>query len=153
MALVLRPAQWRDVWRLYRWRNDPTTYQHCRQNAPVTFPTHLVWLWRTLRSPDVRLYIAKVEGQPVGTGRVDHVGADRELSITIDRRYRRRGYGTALIAALVEIAGGPVRANIHLANTASLAVFAQAGFLSGVTQGVWFQCRHHARRTDLPRAS
>ena len=135
MTVTLRPAGWRDAWRLYRWRNDPSTGAWMFGPAPTPL-NHLVWLsWILSARSASRLYIGLDEktGEVVGTGRLDNNPWNiPEVSVTVDHRRRNRGYGTAIVEALVAEArmsgAKAVRAYIMPSNEASIRTFFSAGF-------------------------
>ncbi|MEV6489989.1 GNAT family N-acetyltransferase [Actinoplanes sp. NPDC051633] len=104
------------------------------------------WLWRIRlddigQDPAAAEWIARAV-LDAGTGRVvGHGGfhgppdedATVEIAYTVDPAFRRRGYATAIVAALLErVAADPrvraVRASIRPDNVASLATIAKFGF-------------------------
>jgi RimJ/RimL family protein N-acetyltransferase len=106
--ITLRRAGWRDLSRLYRWRNDAETRAMMRGTAPIGRLEHLAW-WlrlcqRSRQSPvAARQFVAEDEvGAPIGAGRLDIVGVVADFDLLVAPDARGRGYGTALIGALVE---------------------------------------------------
>jgi RimJ/RimL family protein N-acetyltransferase len=103
----------------------------------VSRQDHETWLARALASPDRRLFVAEHDGRPIGTVRFDRSGDAWEVSITVAPAARGRRLATPMLLA-AERALGPValRANVHHANTASLALFRRAGYRLA-TDGEW----------------
>ena len=132
---TVRPAT--DAALLLSWRNDPETRRWSRTPDPVPVADHQSWLSRTLASPDRRLFVAEHEGRPVGTVRFDRAGEAWEVNITVAPSARGRRLAAPMLLA-AERALGPavIRANVHHANTASLAVFRRVGYRL-TTDGEW----------------
>jgi RimJ/RimL family protein N-acetyltransferase len=84
----------------------------------------------------VRAVVTEPDGVVIGHGGYHGPPDDRgmvEVGYTVDPAYRRRGYATAILAALLERAGSEpavrvVRASISPDNAASLATIAKFGF-------------------------
>lgn len=143
-GLSLRPATPEDAARLYAWRMDPGTRANSLAPAAITPAEHRHWLTKNLANPTRRLYIAEGPEGPVGTGRLDLTASVRagewaleaapvaEVSVTVAPEVRGQGWGTRLVAALVEAARGLGRhrleARIKADNTPSLLVFLRNGF-------------------------
>ena len=125
---------------LLRLRNDPLTRAMSLASEEVASDAHAAWLAAMLADPRRQLFVAR-EGEPVGSGRIDMNGEGAELSWTIGPEHRGRGYGLALVRALIAAAPpGPLTARIKSANTASLAIAARCGFVEVAAEGglqVW----------------
>lgn len=122
MTLTLRPATWRDLPRLRRWRNDPETVRWSNGRR-VTWRDHLGWWWSA--PPWRRVYVAEVDGRPMGVGRL----GSGVLGYSVDADWRGCGLGTQLVAALVAHAPpGPLWAETHADHAASHAVLRKNGF-------------------------
>lgn len=137
---VLRPANEDDEALLLEWRNDPETRRQSLQQAPVTTAEHARWLRERLaRRSECRIYVAEVDGAPVGQARVDRVGDDRgEISVALSAASRGRGLGRALIAkasqaAVADLGVRTVTAIVKSQNAASLRAFEAAGYRDPVT--------------------
>ena len=125
----------RDWARLFAWRNDPLTRENSLSTVEVTLEDHMRWLTETLKRDDVRLFVATHpdSGVTVGTGRLNlKPDGVVELSLTVDPHQRGAGYAGQIIAGLVAHAPAGttrLRAEVRLANGASLRAFAGHGFL------------------------
>jgi hypothetical protein len=69
--MQLRPAAMTDTSLLLGWRNDPQTKANSRNTERVRLAEHQQWLAQTLQNLDRQLYIAEVDGTPLGTVRAD----------------------------------------------------------------------------------
>ena len=124
----LRPATLEDAQRLFAWRNDPLTRAQSLQQQPVEWQAHLNWLQASLQNPDRQLFIAESAGltgqeQPLtlGTVRADKTEETYELSWTVAPEERGKGWGSKMVAALIERlpAGAGYKAIVLLTNPAS----------------------------------
>ncbi len=125
--LILRPVTWADSARLLRWRNDPETRRNSRNPEPVESDSHQDWLRRKLAAENCRLMIAEVAGRSIGTVRADFDSEAWWLSWSIDPNERGKGYGTAMVAAMVARLHGRVRATTKCGNLASERIAVAVG--------------------------
>lgn len=142
--VTLRLATVEEDWaRLFWWRNDPATREASLDREPVALEDHLGWLGRACSGKaGLTLYVARdpLHESPVGTGRIDRAGKGKaELSVTVSPACRGRGYGEAIVRALLaKLDGGTtVVARVRESNWSSLCLFATCGFdVRRVTDGV-----------------
>ena len=96
---------------------------------------HWKWVVGFMRHHFPTVYIAEVNGVPVGTAQI----ADRRwnaaergfassLSITVAPACRSRGYATPIIEAVCKCEWGPFLAEVRADNMASRRAFTRAGF-------------------------
>lgn len=141
----LRPATLRDKAALLKWRNDPDTRRQSRSTVVVRMASHALWLSRTLKNPETRLYVAiDVNGTEVGTGRIDYRGqGTAEINLTVAPEHRGRGLAASIIDALGEEAAGlgwpHLVARVKAVNVRSVRAFTRVGF---ITDG----CIHFERK-------
>jgi RimJ/RimL family protein N-acetyltransferase len=91
---------------------------------PIAWPDHLKWLTARLTREAPNLFIGEIDGEPVGTFRVD----GDEISYTVAPEARRRGVGSALLSKAEERFGA-LRAEIFKRNTASIKVAKRSGMM------------------------
>jgi RimJ/RimL family protein N-acetyltransferase len=141
MTLVLRRAEETDAERLLAWRNDPETRANSRRQHILTWAELIEAAPGTQRET----YVGEIDGNPVGSVRLDYTGQDCELSWTVAPESRGHGIGRALVAAAIAQA----RTNMLIAaikpdNLASRRIAEALGFTQyGEEQGleVWrLQC-------------
>jgi UDP-2,4-diacetamido-2,4,6-trideoxy-beta-L-altropyranose hydrolase len=127
----LRPAEASDARQLWEWVNEPHARAMSFTQRPIPWEEHVEWLGAKLRDPDSHIFMAELEGRPVGQVRFDVAGTDAEIAISVDAVERGRGLGAALIAAatrrLFETSPtGAIVARVRPENRASAM-----GFLDG----------------------
>ena len=128
-SLDLRPAELEDAERLLQWRNDEQTRSASHDTEIVSFEDHLRWLVRTLENPNRRLFVAVVDGTPVGTVRADLDCGVWELSWTIAPEARGKCIGKQMVAAFASELEKPIRAEIRKDNIASIKIAEHAGMV------------------------
>lgn len=126
-ALKLRPATIDDADLLFAWRNDALTREASHGTAPVARDEHFAWLTRTLGDPRRKLFVAEVNGVPVGTVRSDFADGVCELSWTVAPSARGRGVGQRMVAQLAAGIAEPIRAEVKAGNAASVRIAVHAG--------------------------
>lgn len=125
--MILRAATPADARVLYEWRNDPSTRQGMHSTAQFDYASHCAWLTRSLNIETRRIYIAEVDGTPVGTVRTDLVGGMTEFSWTISPEHRGRGFGKQMVALAVALVEGPIHVEVKSGNVASARIAEEVG--------------------------
>ena len=140
IRLSLRPATQQD-WRcLWDWRNDPATREASFDTAPIPLQDHKRWLARKLEGGETRIFIVlDADGRGIGYVRFDIREGNAEISVSVDRGERGKGYGAAAIRHGCErlLATEAIERVIALVkgdNPASLAAFKKAGFVDAGVQ-------------------
>jgi RimJ/RimL family protein N-acetyltransferase len=126
-GIRLRRANIDDSELLLKWRNDPVTRRFSRNSAYIKREEHRNWISASLKNPNRQIYIAEKGGTPVGTVRADFDGHAYELSWTVAPGARGRNIGKKMVARLVNVLGGPVRAEVKKDNIASVKVARAVG--------------------------
>jgi len=121
-------------------RNDADAVLHSRSHRVIRREEHARWFSARIDDPGTRLRVAAVQGELVGTVRVDVRGGVGEVGIAVVPTFRGQGYGTALLEALLaDVATDPqvvaLTASIHEGNTPSMRAFAKAGFAPNGADG------------------
>lgn len=104
-------------------RNEELTRAMFKTYEPVARETHIAWLTARLAREKPNLYIAEVDGAPVGTIRVD---ADCTLSYATAPSYRRKGYATQMLRWAYD-KFGVLTAEVYVDNTPSIRAATKAG--------------------------
>ena len=143
--MKLRLAERDDAERLFEWRNDSTTRLNSISSEPVSWPDHVAWLEQSLSMPERALYVAEVDGEPIGTVRLDLADV-AIISITVAPEHRGRGLAVPMIeAGCDKVQDMSVVAEIRPSNVASIRAFERAGFVpDGSAPGL---LRYWLRRT------
>ena len=142
-AVTLRPASWRDCWRLWRWRNHPTTRAMMRETDSIGLIEHLYWFAVSRQVTTRFVFIAEANGRPIGSARLDF-HADwqtAECDIIVAPHERGHGYAPSILRWLViaATAGKATRliATVRMENRASRRAFKSAGFRTVDTERGW----------------
>ena len=69
--MKLRPATFNDESLLLQWRNEPQARANSSYSGEVTPEGHKAWLQRIMLDNETHLYIAEIEGIPIGQGRIE----------------------------------------------------------------------------------
>lgn len=136
--MILRPATFADEKLLLNWRNDPTVLAVSSNPLAVTAESHKAWLFNIMRDNDTHLYIAEVDGVPVGRGQIERAWKAISkkmdaclIGYSIASEYRGQGHGFELVHTLIQCArllGYPtVSCRIQRTNARSIAVAVKAG--------------------------
>ena len=139
-ALRLRPATLDDSRRLLDWRNDAETRRQSKTDGVVALSDHETWLARVLESVDIRLRIAEIAGDAVGSVRADREDKRWTLSWTVAPEARGRNAGVRMVDAMIRELAAPVRAEIKPGNAASLRMAEKLGMTRIADEGgmtVW----------------
>lgn len=127
--IELRRARLDDARFLYDVANDPVTRAMSFTSGPIEWATHVAWLDRVLTDPERRLWVAELDGVPVGTCRLDVSNGCEVVSVAVEPDCRGQGLAVPIIEALCREARLPLVAEIKAENVASVRVFERAGFL------------------------
>lgn len=96
--MELRLATMDDALILFDWRNDQVSRQNFINQKLVSWTEHIDWLKDSLANPHRQIFIATVDGCPVGQIRLDEIDEVRtELSWTIAPEERAKGYGKEMV--------------------------------------------------------
>lgn len=122
--MKLRPATLADAEMLLAWRNDPEARRQSFTTHEITATEMGAWLPSRVHT----IRIAMDGDVPVGQVRI---APDGMLSFSVDACQRGRGYGTEIIAAVMDVAvsnGVSLIAQVKLGNKASNRVFQRLGW-------------------------
>jgi UDP-2,4-diacetamido-2,4,6-trideoxy-beta-L-altropyranose hydrolase len=132
--LVLRAAREEDARLLWEWANDPVVRASAFDERPIAWDTHVEWLRRRLADTYARIYIALApDGAPLGQVRFEGDNDVVEISLSVSREFRGRGWGPALIDAgsrrvFADTAASTICARVKGINKASRSAFHDADF-------------------------
>ncbi len=146
--LMLRALEPSDVDTLYIWENSPEMWNFGVFQAP--YSRQQIWEYvrdydsNPLKSGQLRLII-DVDGVSVGTVDlydIDPTNSRAMVGVMIRKKFRRTGYALAALKLMADYAVGPLAlrqlaATVAEDNTASLALFAKAGYEHTATLPRW----------------
>lgn len=124
----IRRAAVEDAEVLHAWRNHPETRIMMHSVGEIQLTEHVSWLSATLQRDDRELFIAEIDGRPVGTVRVDHHDTHCELSYTVDPEQRGKGIATDMIGQICDCIQKEVWLEIKRKNLGSIRVAEKCGF-------------------------
>lgn len=121
--MLIREAALTDAGFLLDLRNDELTRAMCKTHEPVERKTHIAWLTARLGRKTPDLYVAEINGVPVGTIRID---AGMSLSYATAPAYRGKGYATEMLQWAHDKFGVLI-AEIYADNIPSIRAATKAG--------------------------
>lgn len=130
----LRPVIPDDAKLLWEWANDPTVRSVSFTTDPIPWDQHVRWFGERLRDPATVFFIATdPAGDSLGQIRFDVRGEEAEVSVSLARKSRGHGYGSAIILAgsrkLFESSSvRTLQAYVKDGNEPSVRAFLKAGY-------------------------
>lgn len=132
--LRLRAAQPDDRLLLFNWINEPAVRQFSLNPAPVPLAMHTHWYQHKLTDQNCFIFIAEMQGKPVGMIRFDISNQEAMISYLLDSAYRGQGLGTLLLQkGTAKLRAATTRFRrfsglVQTHNPASIRAFEKAGF-------------------------
>jgi UDP-2,4-diacetamido-2,4,6-trideoxy-beta-L-altropyranose hydrolase len=132
--ISLRPAYKSDCELLWKWANEPEVRSVSFSPAHISWEHHVEWFNQKITDPGCTMYIALNErNRPVGQVRFEIEANEAVISVSLDRNFRGRGYGSALIGtACRELFTSSninsINAYVKPGNELSIRAFRKAGF-------------------------
>ena len=134
--LRLRLVRDEDCHRLWEWANDPQVRLTSYSTEMISWEDHMEWFDGVTADPNCRIWIAvDNEDRLVGQIRFEACGPrEAKIDVSIDRRFRRRGYGSMMIdlgvqAMFARTATQLLHAHIRQGNEVSIRAFERAEFV------------------------
>lgn len=135
--MTLRPMTMEDAKDMFRWKNDPQTREFAiKTQDEITWASHYTWLEKNVHLFQV---IEEVGNRKIGAVRIEDItispppgyiklvnGPELEISIWIDEKFRKCGWGTE---AIKKVRKHYMTAKIVVGNIPSMRAFIKAGFL------------------------
>jgi UDP-2,4-diacetamido-2,4,6-trideoxy-beta-L-altropyranose hydrolase len=145
----LRRATAADRSQIWRWANDPSVRSASFSTDPIPWRRHEEWFDSRLKDPNCELFIA-VDASDRPLGQVRFELADREaiVSVSVDRRHRKKGYGQRIIERACQRLFDKrkvtlIHAYLRPENRASRRLFDKAGFRPLEAAKIRGQAAHH----------
>lgn len=136
-GLSVRDADENDADLLWRWANDPVVRRNAINQGQIPWPDHVAWFTSKLDNPDSHIFVGLMGDVPVGQVRFDRnrSAGVAEIDISIAPDQRGKGLGASLLlhaeaAWRRRCYNGKLIARVKRTNSASLAMFASAGYSS-----------------------
>lgn len=134
IQFTLRELSANDVHLLYEWVNDEAVREASIASGNIEFKDHEKWFNHKLASTKTHIFIAEIEGKPVGQIRFDREQGYFMIDYSIAKSHRGKGLGKMLISLGVQRLCGihdnaKIKAVVKLSNTSSKRVFEKMGFV------------------------
>jgi UDP-2,4-diacetamido-2,4,6-trideoxy-beta-L-altropyranose hydrolase len=153
--LRLRRASEDDCRLVWEWAKDPDVRAVSFSSEPIPWEQHIQWFKSKIDDPHCIFYIAvNSDDMPIGQARYDREGNQAIVSISIDRRFRGKGYGSRLIwlasREAFDVSGtDTIHAYVKQGNEASVRAFVKAGFKNRATTTIrGYEAIHLVLRKD-----
>ena len=95
--LKLRRVTPADLDLIFQWAND----KECRENSfstkKIPYERHCQWFKKKLEDKDSHLFVLEKGNLPIGMLRFDYQGDCAEISYSIAREHRGKGYGKKIL--------------------------------------------------------
>jgi UDP-2,4-diacetamido-2,4,6-trideoxy-beta-L-altropyranose hydrolase len=130
----LRPVREDDCQLLWEWANDPDVRAASFSTELITWEQHIKWFKLKIEDPDCLILIAMdSKGSPIGQARFERKGDEAQISISVGKEFRDRGYGSHIIELaskkVFEVLGiHKIDCYIKIGNKLSQSAFRNAGY-------------------------
>ena len=131
----LRKVAVEDCRLIWKWANDPLVRAESFASDAIPYNDHVEWFKSKIKSPDCCFFIAENSNEkPFGQIRFELEGKEAVASVSLDREFRNKGYGSKIIALaskkLFQISDvNVIHACIKKENVVSASAFIKAGFI------------------------
>lgn len=100
----LRPVTAEDAKLLFEWTNEAETRKNSFSSEPVLWENHVQWLDKKLKDKNCLFFIMMLNGNPVGTIRldIDEGSKTGTISYSIDKQFRGIGLGGRILVLVEE---------------------------------------------------
>lgn len=123
-----RQANLGDASLLFAWANDETVRAKSKNTDLITWQEHLEWFSDKLLQNKSRVFIYFNHIHAVGNLRLDLINKEDKISYLVDKAYRGRGFGDAIIKDAMEKSQRNLIADVKIENAASNKIFEKNGF-------------------------
>ncbi len=154
-SLRLRVLGEADCQLLWEWANDPEVRALSFSSEPIPQWQHVQWFKTKLSDPNCLIYLAiDRDDIPIGQIRYEIENNEAVVSVSIDRQFRNRGYGSTLIQLASQQAFhianlARIHAYIKPVNQASIRAFVKANFINfGISQVKGAQAVHLCKERE-----
>jgi len=133
--IKLRKASAADCRRIWQWSSDPAVREESFISDPIPYHDHVEWFKKKISDSDCYLFIAEEgDNKPIGQIRFELTGHHATVSVSLDQKFRYKGYGSKIIALASQdifatTTTNLIHAYIKRGNIASTSAFKKAGFI------------------------
>ena len=132
--LLLRNATTEDMSLYFRWANDPEVRSNAINADPISQTTHENWFRARISSPESHLFVAELNGRPIGQIRFDTVAGNAlQITFSVDKSYRGKGLGQQMLTIglkkMKSLDFKVFSASVKQYNKPSIQCFTRNGFI------------------------
>jgi UDP-2,4-diacetamido-2,4,6-trideoxy-beta-L-altropyranose hydrolase len=133
--LNFKKADNEDAELIYNWANDPEVRSNAVNKEPIIYKNHLIWFNKKLKSDETIIFIAYLEGIPIGQVRFDKNQTDWQIDYLIDLKYRGKGLGKEIVLEGMKLMKELFNTNLKFTafvkatNIASIKVFKKLDYV------------------------
>jgi RimJ/RimL family protein N-acetyltransferase len=133
--IYFRFADENDCKLLFDWRNDEGVRKKSGDTSELKYDSHKTWFLNALNNSDIIIFIMLNEKyQEIGQVRLNISNKENVISISLDKEFRGKGYGTLAIKKSSELfinkfKTGQIIAKIKKDNIPSIKSFEKAGYV------------------------
>jgi UDP-2,4-diacetamido-2,4,6-trideoxy-beta-L-altropyranose hydrolase len=130
----LRPVREDDCRLLWEWANDADVRAASFSSEPITWEHHLEWFKSKMGDRDCLILVAvDREGMSIGQVRFERKGNEARISMSVDKAFRDKGYGSRIIGLASESVFEMfdvhrIDSYIKIENKKSKSAFTNAGY-------------------------
>ncbi len=141
-TINLRRATREDCDLLFHWRNE----KECRENSinteEVPYETHCAWFEKRMKDDNTLIFIGMSGEECVGMVRVDVEESTGNISYSIDKKFRGRGFGRSILMELENEADIRkkiivLQAQVKQTNLMSRSIFIKLGYEEEFLNGLY----------------
>lgn len=97
MNIAIRKAKFKDSIFLFHLKNEKKSMLNSFNSNPIHLKKHNLWLEKIIRHKNKNLLIAEENNEKIGMIRYDLEDIFTYVSINIEKKFRGRGYGVAIL--------------------------------------------------------
>jgi UDP-4-amino-4,6-dideoxy-N-acetyl-beta-L-altrosamine N-acetyltransferase len=136
--ITLKEATEDDCHTLFQWRNHPKVREYFFDDRLISYHEHKKWFHNSLQRDDRLIFVAHLDGKPVGVIRFDMVKPEMrvaEIDIYVAPQRQGQGLGKKILAEGEDWVRERTRVRSLVArvieeNQASVKMFKSCGFIS-----------------------
>ena len=98
----LRRANIDDMMLFFDWVNEKTVRQNSFSTDIISIDNHKAWFEKSLKNKDRYIYVLMKDDLPLGQIRFDVSDEKAEIDYSIDKSYRKKGFGNIIISLGIE---------------------------------------------------
>ena len=148
-CFTFQKIQSADKKQVFEWSNAAAVRSVSFSSKPISWIDHCHWFRVKLKDPNCYFFKILRFGCPIGQVRFDRFGKSARISVTLDEKYRGKGFGCSSIRLATEhiFKVAPdvhkVDAFVKKDNVASRKAFLKAGFRPAGVKKIHDQAAYH----------